>query len=252
MYSNKQWIDYFAHNAQQERINWQLPATLTPSERKNILKSLQAWQLGETSDGSHLIRATEIYARKLQDPDYVIPIKQFICEEQKHGNNLGRYLDAIGEKRIKKDWGDTLFRKARYFNSSLEIWTITVLVVESTAQVFYQSLKDATECQLLQQICTDILIDEAAHIRFQVERLAAMLQGKSITARAFRALLYKCCFVFTTSLVWFAHRQLFRAGGNTFSSYLRKMTYKYRKIFRQILPVHTPFTTMAASSPGGS
>lgn len=252
MYSNKKWIDYFTHNALQQRIDWQLSATLTPTERKAIVRSMQAWQLGETSDGSHLIRATERYARKRQDSDYVIPVKQFIREEQKHGNNLGRYLDLIGEKRITKDWGDTLFRKARYFNSSLEIWTITVLVVESTAQVFYQSLKDATGCQLLQQICTDILIDEAAHIRFQVERLAEILSGKSNAARAFRALLYKGCFIFTTCLVWYAHRRLFRAGGNTFQSYLRKMIYKYRKIFQQIMPADPAFTRMATSSPGGS
>jgi hypothetical protein len=45
-------------------------------------------------------------------------------EEQKHGANLGRYLDGIGKKRIQKDWGDTLFRKVRHLNTSMESWTL--------------------------------------------------------------------------------------------------------------------------------
>jgi hypothetical protein len=53
----------------------------------------------------------------------------------------------------------------------MELWTVAVIIVESTAQIFYQALKDATKCTLLKQICTDILIDEAYHITFQTERL---------------------------------------------------------------------------------
>ena len=90
----------------------------------------------------------------------------FIQEEQKHGENLGKYLDAIGEARVKSDFGDSLFRSVRYFNTSMELWTITVIIVESAAQVFYQSLHDATGCDLLKEICVDILKDEAHHIKF--------------------------------------------------------------------------------------
>jgi hypothetical protein len=35
----------------------------------------------------------------------------------------------------------------------METWTLAVIVVESAAQIFYQSLKDATGCRLLKQIC---------------------------------------------------------------------------------------------------
>ncbi len=33
------------------------------------------------------------------------------------------YIDLISERRVKSNWGDTLFRKVRYFNTSMEIWT---------------------------------------------------------------------------------------------------------------------------------
>lgn len=103
-----------------------------------------------------MLAAAILYAHKINDPDYVEPVKLFIREEQKHGANLGRYIDLLGEERAKKDWGDTLFRKIRYFNKSMEMWTITVIIVESAAQVFYEALKNASDCKLLKSICEDV------------------------------------------------------------------------------------------------
>src|SRR5258706_12056790 len=117
MNTSKKWIGHFKANSTQQRINWELLPAIEPGEISAILHSLQAWQLGETSDGSHLLRASAMYAGKIGDPDYAEAVSLFIKEEQKHGNNLGKYIDLIGEQRIKNNWGDTLFRKIRYFNT---------------------------------------------------------------------------------------------------------------------------------------
>jgi len=229
MHTSKKWIEHFKSNSTQQRINWSSNPEITKQEITIILKSLQAWQLGETSDGSHLLKASTLYAKKINDPDYVAAVRLFIKEEQKHGNNLGLYIDAIGEKRIKKDWGDTLFRKIRYLNTSMEIWTLAVITVESTAQIFYQALKDATGCILLKQICTDILIDEAYHIDFQTERMSIIFDAKSLVGKFAMRNFYTLFFFSTSLIVWFAHKKLFKAGGITFKKYLRKMKFKYMK-----------------------
>jgi hypothetical protein len=234
MYTSKHWINHFSANALEKRIDWMQSPAITPDELVTILPSLQAWQLGETSEGKHLIDASKKYARKTGDPDYVDAVKLFIKEEQKHGNNLGRYLDLTGKPCIEKNWGDTLFRKVRYFNTNMEIWTLAVIIVESTAQIFYQALKDATHCPLLKEICTDILTDEAYHITFQTERLAIIFDGKSEFSKSWRKLTYKYFFYATSSLVWFAHKKLFIAGGNTFASYSKKMEHKYIKTLKRI------------------
>src|SRR5579871_4461560 len=229
MRSSQEWVSYFKDNLEIKRINWQQPATITEQEQKNVLKALQAWQLGETSDGKNLLKASSIYAEKINDPYYIKAVQLFIREEQKHGNNLGRYLDMIEQPKIQKNWGDTLFRKIRYLNNSMEWWTLAVISVESTAQVFYQSLKDASQCNLLKEICTDILIDEAPHIRFQQERLAIIFYSKSATAKNIALPFYKFFFLSTSVVVWFAHRKLFKAGGNDFKRYFRKMRFKCAK-----------------------
>jgi hypothetical protein len=229
MQTSQSWLEHFESNIQIERINWQLKPSLTLTERKNIVSAIQAWQLGETSDGSHLLKASQKYAHQIKDEYYPLAVSVFIKEEQKHGNNLGRYLDMIGEKRIKKNWADTLFRRVRYFNTSMELWTLAVITVESSAQVFYQSLKDATNCKLLKQICTDILIDEAFHIDFQFERFLIIYQAKSPASRFICYYLYKLFYFFVITLVWLSYRRCFGAGRNDLTKYFKKMTLKFKK-----------------------
>lgn len=251
MKTSTQWIAHFELNATKHRIDWSIPPSISPEELAPILRSLQAWQLGETSDGSHLLRTASNYAKRIKDPDYITAVQLFIKEEQKHGNNLGRYLDAIHQPRVKSDWGDTLFRKCRYFNTSMDFWTLTVLTVESAAQIFYQSLKDASNCTLLKQICTDILVDEAPHIEFQTERLFILFREKFVLSRPFWRYFYQFSFFSIALVVWFGHRKLFKAGGNTFSSFIDKMTYKYHKtIARVSSPVpHPRFTYVPSLQP---
>jgi hypothetical protein len=234
MKTSNQWILHFKENAKRQHIDWSLKAEISDQEISAILRSLQAWQLGETSDGRHLLKAVTRYANRINDPAYIEATALFIKEEQKHGNNLGTYLDRIGKPRIKADLGDTLFRKIRYFNANMEIWTLTVTVVESTAQIFYQSMKDATSCKLLKQICTDILIDEAPHIEFQTERLSIIYSNKTAAGKVLARRAYYLFYFSTALVVWMAHKKLFKAGGNTFRKYMIKMRYKYDRIMKRV------------------
>lgn len=236
MHSSLYWIDYFNKNLKKERIDWSITPSLSHTEKDNILASLQAWQLGETSEGTNLICAALKHAKQLDDPHYTDAIRLFIKEEQKHGNNLGRYIDLIAEQRIKKDWGDSLFRKVRGLNTHMEFWTIAVITVESTAQIFYQCLKDATECKLLKQICTDILIDEAAHITFQIERLSLLYCHKNPLMRFISYYFYSIFYFSTTLVVWLAHKRLFRAGKVNFNTYWMKMKLKFKKTIKKLKP----------------
>ncbi|MGN7990188.1 ferritin-like domain-containing protein [Pedobacter sp. 22226] len=229
------WVNQFSNNSKINRIDWTLKPEISAPEKQNILKSLQAWQLGETSEGTHLINASKKYAKAINDEEYLDAVKLFIKEEQKHGNNLGKYLDLIGEKRIKKDWGDSLFRKIRYFNTNMELWTIAVITVESAAQVFYQALKDATNCALLKQICTDILIDEASHITFQKERLYIIFNQKSAFSKWVSYHAYSCFFICTNLIIWFAHKKLFKAGKLSFSRYMTKIWFKLKKVTGKVV-----------------
>lgn len=227
IHSSTFWHNHFKENLKAQRVDWNIQPTITNDEKKRILYSLKAWQLGETSDGAHLLAAAKRYAKKVNELAYPEAVKLFIKEEQKHGRNLGTYIDMIGEERVKKDWGDTLFRKIRYFNTSMELWTISVIIVESAAQIFYQALKDATNCQLLKSICNDIIIDEAHHIKFQNERLYSIFQNKSFYNKAFSVGWYGILFFGTIHAIWFGHNRAFKAGGINKKEFMRQMYFKF-------------------------
>lgn len=249
IHSSLFWQNHFRKNLSLKRVDWSIPATITEKEKSQILYSLKAWQLGETSDGSHLLAAASKYAKRTHEPDYPDAVKLFIKEEQKHGANLGTYLDMIGEKRATKDWGDTIFRKIRYFNTSMELWTITVIIVESAAQVFYQALHDATNCSLLKSICQDIIIDEAHHIKFQNERLHKIFQRKSFYNKAFSIGWYGILFFGTIHAVWFGHGKAFKAGGVDKQEFMRQMYFKF---FSSLKQSHSTFKMKEQKSHAGT
>ena len=231
MKTSQEWVIHFNENLQKQRIDWEISPTIKPEELQKIRYGLRAWQKGETSDGNNLKTAALRYAQKTNDLQYFKAICLFIKEEQKHGANLGRYIDLIGDQRLNFDWGDHLFRKIRGLNRSMEIWTLTVIVVELAAQIFYQALKHASECVLLKAICTDILIDEAHHIQFQQERLAQMNQSRGFLRKSLLQSIYYS-FGFTVSrVIWITHSKAFEAGGVSRQEFLNRMDRKLHKVF---------------------
>ncbi len=145
-------------------------AAITPGELAAIADSLRGWQLGETSDGSHLRAIACKYAEQIGDADFVEMMELFIAEEQRHGATLGRFLDLAGEPRAESDWGNTLFRLFRHCLANMETFTTPVVMAETHALVFYQAIRQASGCPVLRRICEQLLADEIPHIRMQCER----------------------------------------------------------------------------------
>src|SRR5262249_30477148 len=115
------WLRYFESNLAKSRlIPWERGAEATPAELDAIGRSLQAWQLGEASDGGHLRVAAARYAARVGDADYPAVVELFIREEQRHGEMLGGFLDLAGVGRVTANWGDSLFRSFRYCLPNLE------------------------------------------------------------------------------------------------------------------------------------
>ena len=77
---------------------------ITPAEIDEI-EGCCAWQLGETSDGSHHAQSHANTPTTIGDADFVEMIDCFIAEEQRHGATLGRYLYACGVARARKELG---------------------------------------------------------------------------------------------------------------------------------------------------
>ncbi|MEM9481281.1 MAG: hypothetical protein AAGA58_16650, partial [Verrucomicrobiota bacterium] len=130
--------------------------------------------------------------------------------------------------------GDWLFRRVRYFNTSMELWTVTVIAVENFAQMYYARLAKAANCPLLSNICHDILTDEAPHLRFQAERLQAILAERRPETRTFTFVFYRLLFATITVAVWVGHGHVFRKGGLGFSPFWKIAGRRFTRLLTEL------------------
>jgi hypothetical protein len=233
--TSNEWTEYFVHNDWALlTMPWELGAGVTAEELTAVGRSLQAWQLGETSEGGHLRAAARHYADKVGDPDFPETIEWFIREEQRHGETLGRFLDLAGMPRIRRNWGDSVFRAFRYALRGMELWVTVVIMVETLALVYYAAVRNATRSVLLRRICQQILKDEVPHIRFQYERLAILHSRRPRGWLWVTHAVHRVFFLGIVVAVWAGHHRALRAGGHTWGSYWglswRKMKFAWERM----------------------
>src|SRR5579864_7584999 len=91
-WSSRGWIAYYRTNARNlMTLPWKRGAELTEVERDAIAASLQEFQLGESSEGKHLLDHARAYS-ETHDPDYLQAMTLFIREEQRHARDLGEFM----------------------------------------------------------------------------------------------------------------------------------------------------------------
>jgi hypothetical protein len=247
-----EWLAHFRANAERPRpIPWIRGAGVSLAELAAVARSLQAWQLGETSDGRHLRAAAVRYAERFADPGYVAAVDLFIGEEQRHGELLGRFLDLAGVGRVTADWGDRLFRAARYCLTDMEAWTTPVVMVETLALVYYNAVRRATGSAVLRAVCGQILADEVPHLRFQCERLATLFRGRPRWALGLTMLGQRLCFLVIVLLVWVGHRRALRAGGYRWRHYWRAAWDRMNAAWRLMDPRRYDWAQAGPCSPHG-
>jgi hypothetical protein len=208
---------------------------LTAEERKAVAASVQTFQLGESGQGRHILRVAREYALQSGDERYAEAMQLFIREEQRHGEYLGSFLDAEGIPRIEKQWTNWVFYWLRHL-VGLELTITILLTAELIAMVYYAALREATASAALKSICDRILKDEAAHIRFQTDRLALLRSGRAWWKVRLLALLERCFFRGTCVAVWWTHCKVFKAAGIAHREFIFRATRELRRAQRLMDP----------------
>lgn len=219
LWSSQRWRETFTNNYEGATLlKCDALVTLSNNERKAITKSIQAFQLGENSEGKHLYLRAREYAEKTGDFEYVKAIKLFISEEQRHSHYLARFMNLAGIPLTRKTFIDGVFRNLRQL-AGLECSIIVLITAEIIAKVYYRALHDATSSEFLKAICNQILRDEKMHVQFQAERLAILRRARKGYLLLATKFIQRFLFAGTMFVVWLKCRQTLRAGGYSFTSW---------------------------------
>jgi hypothetical protein len=147
-------------------------------------------------------------------------LRLFIAEENRHAQELGRFLDLAGIPRVGASWPDTVFRILRR-RAGLELSIVVLVTAEIIAKVYYAALRDATGSPVLRRLCEQILRDERHHVHFQSQRVALLRAQRSRPSIRVRVALHRFLLAGTCVVVWRKHGRAMRAGGFGFRRFWR-------------------------------
>ena len=231
MMTSAEWIAFFEKNRRNLMpINWNTDYRLTPQEREAILKSLQQFQLGESSEGRRFIQLADTYSQQSGDFDYVSAVKHFIKEEQRHASDLGRFMEQQNLPCLQQHPVDGIFRFLRRA-INLEVAVVVLLTAEIIAVTYYKALHDATQSPTLRTICRQILRDEIQHLNFQSETLIKLRGQRSTIGLWMTHQFQRLLFANTLLVVWIGHRSVYRAGGFSFRAFVSSNWSRFERVF---------------------
>jgi hypothetical protein len=212
--STQNWVDHFRWNGSVAmRVPWHIGPDLSGEERAAIAHSIQMFQLGENSEGRHLMRYSKEWASRTGDAAYPEAIRMLIAEEQRHASVLGRFMEINGIARIKRGCTDGIFWRARNLFGSLEVSISVLVTAEIIANIYYPALSEATASIVLRAICGQIHREEIAHVEFQTEQLARIRVGRPVCGIWATRIFHRLLFYPTLIVVGLSHRIALRRGG---------------------------------------
>ncbi len=255
MPSSLEWLLYYEQNARSLlEIPWSLGPELTQDEAAAIAKSLKEFQAGESSEGKQLYRHAKEYSERTGDKEYVLAIRLFIAEEQRHSRELGRFLTLNNIALVPTTFTDRVFRGLRHLFGGLEVSIAVLITAEIIAKVYYAVLREATQSVILRKLCDQILADELRHVQFQAEQLARLRRGRNWFGKAATMGLQRFLFLGTTLVVWFFHRKAIRRGGLSLPGWWRSCWREFHEAFVASSPNQPPLPIAVgvAATPEGS
>lgn len=207
------WLAYFQKESLKNfEPDWRLPVSLPPAHAQALAASLARYQLGESGDGEVLLRdARRIYPG---EDDYCSALASYIRVEGLHAQLLARLVHHLGGKPIARHWTHSMFRLVRRaLGARFEIEVLAIAEIVGTA--YYRLLRRHVADPVVEQVCEQLLHDEARHLDFHGERLAADQRGWGLAAHALWAWRFRALIFCASTIAWIDHGKVVRTFGGT-------------------------------------
>ena len=223
------WIAHFTLNRQNRpEPDWLAPKTPIPSKvLAPLLRSLEQFQLGDGGGPASLIAFDAGRFRNSTEQTRAL-VDFWFAEEKEHARLLGRAVDRLGGHRISSHWSFTAFclcRRTLGVKFELQVLLLTELV--STA--YYRVLRRHSPDAPLADMCALILRDEAGHVAFHRDRLAAAGRSPLGFAGASWQAQFWLCGLAAATVLWTSHSACLTAIGGSRAEYFQEVEWELRR-----------------------
>jgi len=237
----QRWIAHFhANRLDRREPDWEAPFHMPEEKRRLLALSLAEYQLGDGGGECCLVaRNAERYRGSAEDARTVVD--HWFAEEREHSRLLTHAVKRVGGTFVSSTFGFELFYAIRR-RLGVQFEMLVLLIVEIVSTGYYRVIRRHVDDEPLGAMCKLILRDEARHIDFHRDRLAARYpRGVSFWWRCAFRLLGEACAHF----LWLGHGRCLRALGGTRvelfahlrrgqAAFLRKLSYLTDPGYRSI------------------
>jgi len=244
------WIHRFRQNREgRSEPAWERPLNLPEAALPAVTRSIREFQLGDGGGPASLIAWNERRYRE-QSPGIAELVDLWFTEEKEHSRLLGTALARLGGTPIRTHWSFELFCGVRKFGGvDFELQALTLTELVSTA--YYRELRRLLPDEPMRQMCGLILRDEALHVAFHNDRLAAAGRSPLGIRGGLWSLQFRLCGLGAATVLWMSHGRCLRALGGSarefyaeawhqIHGFLEKLAEK-KKLALGSEPLATPF-----------
>ena len=223
------WIRHFlANRRNRPEPEWELPLQLSPDLVRKLRPSIEQFQLGDGGGPASLIaRDAQNFRNSSEAMRRIVDF--WFEEEREHSRLLGQAVARLAGKRIESHWSFSAFCACRRIigvRAELQILLLTELV--STA--YYTVLRRHVDDLPIKQMCSLILRDEAGHVAFHRDRLAACEKERGI----FWALQFWLCGYAAATMLWINHGPCLHPFGARTKEYYAEVRFQISRFIRRL------------------
>jgi hypothetical protein len=205
------WISHFrANKLNRPEPDWSAPFSMPEAKRRLLAKSISEYQLGDGGGECRLVaRDAETFRGATEDARVVVDL--WFAEEREHSRLLGCAVERIGGEFITDTFAFRTFYACRR-SLGVQFELLVLLIVEIVSTGYYRVIRRHVGDVPLAEMCKLILRDEARHIDFHRDRLAARFP---LGLGAWRATQFRLLGAACAWFLWLGHGRALRAIGGT-------------------------------------
>jgi hypothetical protein len=227
------WIEHFHRNRlDRSEPDWDAPITMSRARLTAMLPSLEQFRLGDGGGPARLIAGdAERYRGTSEEIRQIV--HSWFNEEKEHARLLGCAVNRFGGRFIESHWSFTAFcASRRLLGVGFELQVLLLTEIVSTA--YYRLLRRHADDLAVRQMCSLILRDEAGHVAFHRDRLAAAGRKPFGIWGHFWLTQFWLCGLAAGSVLWSSHRKCLSALGASRGEYFREIRLEIAKFVRRL------------------
>lgn len=224
------WIDHFETN-RKDRLepDWGSPLRMEDGRRRALAKSLAEYQLGDGGGPCQLI-AGDAEAFRGSSETVRRVVDMWFAEEAGHSRLLAGAVNRLGGEFVTDSFAFRWFNRCRRL-LDVRFEMLVLLVVEIVSTGYYRVIRRHCGDEPVEAMCALILRDEAGHVRFHRDRLAADFPDGAPRAWVvlFHTLGHACA-----AFLWLGHGRWLRPLGASWPELHRHVRHGLRRFVREL------------------